>query len=29
LAALDNLVEDYDQLGVNYEAFREYLIARH
>lgn len=29
LAALDNRVEDYDRLAVDYAAFREYLIERH
>jgi threonine synthase len=29
LTALDNLAEDYDRLGVNYEAFKDYLIAGH
>jgi threonine synthase len=29
LAALDRLPEDYDRMEVDYEAFREYLIARH
>jgi threonine synthase len=29
LAALDQLPEDYDRMEVDYEAFREYLIARH
>lgn len=29
LAALDHLAEDYDRLGVDYEAFRDHLIARH
>lgn len=29
LAALDKLAEDYDRLGVDYEAFREYLVAKH
>ena len=29
LAALDQLPEDYDRLEVDYEAFSEYLMARH
>jgi threonine synthase len=29
LAALDQLTEDYDRMKVDYEAFREYLMARH
>ncbi len=29
LAALEDLPEDYDRLEVDYEAFQEYLLARH
>ena len=29
MAALDDLREDYDRLEVDYEAFQEYLLARH
>jgi threonine synthase len=29
LAALDQSPEDYDQMEVDYESFREYLLARH
>ena len=29
LSALEQLPEDFDRLNVNYEAFRDYLIARH
>jgi len=29
LAALDQVPEDYDRLEVDYEAFRDYLVARH
>jgi threonine synthase len=29
LAALDTLSEDYDRMGVSYDAFRDYLIAKH
>lgn len=29
LAALDQLPEEFDRMGVSYEAFRDYLIAKH
>ena len=29
LTALDSLPEDYDRLGVDYGAFRDYLLAAH
>jgi threonine synthase len=29
LAALDELTEDFDRLGVDYEVFRQYLLDKH
>ena len=29
LAALDTMEEDYDQMAVDYDAFRDYLLDRY